>query len=196
MDSLASIQHAIDVNAAFEVGSRLPLTNAVSLDVAGALGASKVWLSPELTMQQIRHVADTSPLPLGIKVHGAQELMVTEHCMLMSQGDCNQQCATCVRRRHFHTLKDRKGYEFPVVTDCFGRSHIYNSVALDTVNALGELVSAGVTSFMIDATLMDPEQTAHATGRLKKALSVLEESGDAVAKLPDTTSGHLFRGVR
>lgn len=194
-ESLGAIQHALDEGAAFSIGQHLPVTNASSLKVAHALGAQDVWLSPELNLAQIADLAKCSPVPFAMKVHGAQELMVTEHCMLMSQGPCNQDCMDCARRRRPHVLRDRKDYEFPVVTDCFGRSHIYNSVELDIVSNLPDLIAAGVTEFIVDTTLMDAEQAAQATGRLAKALRMARTDGGALPKLPHTTSGHLHRGV-
>ena len=125
----------------------------------------------------------------------ARELMVTEHCLLMSEAPCSQDCANCARRKKPHTLRDRKGYEFPVVTDALGRSHLYNSVKLDAMGALEELIDAGVSRFMIDATLLDAEQTAQATGRLIHALKQVRSGGGNIDKLPNTTTGHLFRGV-
>lgn len=103
---------------------------------------------------------------------GAQELMVTEHCMLMSQGPCDENCAECPRRKSPHVLKDRKGYEFPVVTDAMGRSHLYNAVELDIASSMPELLAAGISSYMVDATLMNAEETAHAVGRAIRALHV------------------------
>ena len=118
-----------------------------------------------------------------------------EHCPLMAAGPCDQQCATCGRRARSHTLRDRKGFEFPVVTDPLGRGHIYNSVPLDAMRALPQLVRAGVSLFLIDATLMDVEQTAQATGRLVHALAAVAEGEQVPGKVAGATSGHMFRGV-
>ncbi len=183
-----------------EVGPSLPVVNAHAVEVVQALGADCVWLSPELNLQQIKQLVKTardggSSVQFGIKVAGAQELMVTEHCMLMSQGDCRQNCPECSRRRVPHALEDRKGYMFPTVTDALGRSHVYNSVSLDNAPAIPELLDAGVTSFMLDATLMNPEETAQVTGRIAKAIGAAEGE-KPLSKMPNTTSGHLFRGVK
>ncbi|MCI8468865.1 MAG: U32 family peptidase, partial [Eggerthellaceae bacterium] len=130
-DSLAAMERAQEEGAVVEVGPHVPIANDLSLDVAAAFGARRVWLSPELTLRQIEELGRRRPVALGLTVIGAQELMVTEHCLLMSQGPCNEECATCPRRKSPHYLKDRKGFEFPVITDALGRSHLYNSVELD-----------------------------------------------------------------
>ncbi len=194
-DSLAALERAADAGAVVEVGPHLPVANGLSLDVCAAFGARRVWLSPELTLRQIEELGRDKPVELGLTVIGSQELMVAEHCLLMSQGPCNQDCAACPRRRTPHHLKDRKGFEFPVVTDALGRSHLYNSVRLDVAQALPELLAAGVSSFMVDTTLMNVEESAQAVGRVVRALKVAQRDGNSVAKMPDTTSGHLFRGV-
>ncbi len=194
-ENLAAIQHALDIGAEVEIGSHLPVVNYSAFDVVEAFGAKRVWLSPELNIHQIEELSQKTTAPFSITVFGAQELMVTEHCMLMSEAPCSEDCANCARRKKPHALRDRKGYEFPVVTDSLGRSHLYNSVKLDAVGALEGLVEAGVTRFVVDSTLLDAEQTAQATGRLVHAIKQLRSGSSNVDKLPNTTTGHLFRGV-
>lgn len=137
------------------IGPRMYATNIEAIRTWAALGASFVWLSPELTLHQMKLLADESPLPLGIVVIGRQELMVSDHCFLMAEGPCDEHCATCARRcGTSRFLEDRKGYRFPVTTDVCGRGHIYNSVPLDVAHAIGDLLRAGVRGFAVDATLM------------------------------------------
>lgn len=194
-ESLGAMERASEEGALLDVGPHVPITNQLSLAVASEFDAQRVWLSPELTLRQIEEVAKDAPVELGVLLIGAQELMVTEHCMLMSQGPCDENCAVCPRRKSPHVLKDRKGYEFPVVTDAMGRSHLYNAVELDIASSMPELLAAGISSYMVDATLMNAEETAHAVGRAIRALHVAQNDGNAIAKMPNTTSGHLYRGV-
>ncbi len=195
VESLGDLIRALDLGAKAEVGPHVPITNALSLAEVAQLGASRVWLSPELTLPQITALAQDTPVELGLTIAGSQELMITEHCLLMSQGPCNEDCDACPRRKSPHILHDRKDYEFPVITDALGRSHLYNGVPLDVIHALPDLVRAGLTYFMVDTTLMNVEQTAQTVGRVVHARSLLNTSGTSVSKQPNTTSGHLFRGV-
>lgn len=194
-ESLGAMERASEEGALLDVGPHVPITNQLSLAVASEFDAQRVWLSPELTLRQIEEVAKDAPVELGVLLIGAQGLMITEHCMLMSQGPCDENCAECPRRKSPHVLKDRKGYEFPVVTDAMGRSHLYNAVELDIASSMPELLAAGISSYMVDATLMNAEETAHAVGRAIRALHVAQNDGNAIAKMPNTTSGHLYRGV-
>ncbi len=195
-ESLASLQRAHEMGALVEAGPHVPVTNELALDALHAFGVRRVWLSPELNLHQIEDLGRATSIPLGLTVAGAQELMVCEHCLLMSQGPCDQQCATCPRRKSPHFLEDRKGFAFPVATDAFGRSHLYNSVLLDIVPAIPDLIAAGVTAFLVDATLMNTDETAQAVERVARAVKVAQRDGNTLAKLPDTTSGHLYRGVQ
>ena len=195
VDSLSSLVRAQGMGALCEVGPHVPLVNKTSLEVAAAMGAVRAWLSPELTLGLIDELANDAPLDLGIVVAGYQELMICEHCLLMSQGPCAQQCATCPRRARSHHLTDRKGFDFPVITDMWGRSHLFNGVELDIVASLPDLIDAGISAIMVDATFMDARTTSDAVGRAIRARDMARSEHRSVTKRPGTTTGHLFRGV-
>lgn len=171
------------------VGPKLYATNADVLRVWAALGADFAWLSPELTLAQIKQLADESPIPVGLVVHGYQELMVSDHCFLMAEGPCDQKCAKCARRKGAPRFyKDRKGYMFRVTTDIYGRGHLYNAVKLDIVHAVADLKRAGVTGFAVDTTLLDETEGERQFYRVRGAIQ-----GKDVVKEENTTAGNLFR---
>lgn len=194
-EGLGAVERALEMGLSFEIGPHVPLANPDALDVARDWGAQRVWLSPELNLSQIKALADGSLVPLGLTVAGRQMLMTLEHCALMSQGPCAQECARCDRRHASHALRDRKGFEFPVVTDGLGRSRVYNSVPLDIIHAVDELCRAGVSAFLVDTTLMDCEEAAQTLGRARQAIDAAEAAAEPPAKRKNATSGHLFRGV-
>jgi putative protease len=195
--NLGLLQDAAAAGAIVEAGWSLNAVNVQGIAQLRDMGASLVWLSPELSGRQIAEVAGASPLEVGTSVYGRQELMVTEHCVLMAQGPCDQRCGTCDRRTAAGTLRDRKGYEFPVRTDVSGRSHIYNSVPLDLLPALEELLDAGVTALRLDLEVESPADAASAVGLVIGALERTMSGIDPTPRQKDsaTTSGHFFRGV-
>ncbi|MBQ9001122.1 MAG: U32 family peptidase [Eggerthellaceae bacterium] len=194
-DNLGAVMRLLDAGALVEAGPHVPLVNAAALRYAAELGVQRVWLSPELTLGQIAELAENSPVELGLCVSGAQELMICEHCLLMSQGECVETCETCARRSVAHRLVDRKGFEFPVVTDMLGRSHLYNGLELDIVPNIHDLIDMGVTAFMVDTTLMDKKTAESAVARVVRAVDLAKREHRSVGKRPNTTTGHLFRGV-
>lgn len=195
VENLAQMLKAVDEGALPEIGSHVPVLNSLTLQVVSAWGAKRVWLSPELSLGQIEELGNSTPVPLGVTIMGNHELMTTEHCMLMSQGSCDEDCFTCQRRKSPHYLKDRKGYEFPVITDCCGRSHLYNAVEFDVAHAAPDLIRAGVSAFMVDTSLMNVAETTKAVQRAVRARDIALKSGDKVSKKEGATTGHLFRGV-
>lgn len=171
--------------------------NAYTVNALADLGAKRVWLSPELSERQIAAVAAESNVPVGITVFGYQEVMVTEHCELMSMGPCDRRCFECERREEPHFLRDRKGYSFPLRTDRTGRSHIYNAIPLDLVPEMEKVVATGVSMVRLDTTFLPPHRAVEAYERLRNALgAAIHETDATVRDFTDrTTSGHFFRGV-
>ena len=189
-DKIAQVYENVSNGTKFEVGPHIPVVNSEAVYYFKNLGATRIWLSPEMTIDQIKEVTKHFPdMSFGLFIMGPQELMITRHCVLMSLGPCKQDCKNCERRSKSHYLLDRKGYEFPVITDETGRSHIYNSVSHDLCHSIEELRNAGIDSFLVDTTLMNDKQSKQALQRAKDALN------SQVEKLPNTTTGHLFRQV-
>ena len=195
--NLGLVPEAARLGAQVEADWGLNAMNPEAVAQLAELGAGFVWLSPELSGRQVAEVVAASSVPTGITVLGRQELMVTEHCVLSAVGPCDRHCGACDRRKHITTLRDRKGYEFPVRTDPLGRSHVYNAVPLDLTAALPEIIRAGVAGICVDVSLDEPADAAAAVGRMRAAREreMLGVEPGIRAKSAATTSGHFYRGV-
>ncbi len=189
-DDIASFLCAQSEGLSPELGQMVPITNSHGAHLLNKLGASTVWLSPELNLAQIKNMAEMLECEVGIYAFGRQRLMLTEHCELMSAGPCDEDCDHCRRRRVPSWLKDRKDYLFPTITDVAGRTTIYNSQDLDAMPYFEELMGAGVSRFMIDSTFMNKEEMLSIIARAKDSLITPPQK-----RLKNSTSGHLFRGV-
>lgn len=196
-DDLASIAPMHAAGNLVEAGPHTNVFNIDSLYAVREQGACRLWLSPELSLDQVDTLAASALLPLSITVFGRQELMVTEHCVLQALGECDHDCQRCARRAKPHSLLDRKGYAFPVTTDSQGRGHVFNSVPLDIIPQIPRLAAASVSRFIVDAQLLTPAQTTHAVSRVREALrrDVHTLKDHPLVKSEGTTTGHLFRGV-
>jgi U32 family peptidase len=193
--NLGLLRVARHSGARVEADWSLNVVNPQSAAMLAQEGAELVWLSPELTGPQIADLARMSPIPVGVSVFGRQELMVTEHCILMAEGSCESVCGACPRRRSRRVLRDRKGYEFPVSTDVSGRSHVFNSVDLDLGPAVGEIVAAGVSALALDLGLESSETAAAHTRRFVELLRAGRKAAGDASRAPGSTSGHYYRGV-
>ena len=173
----------------------LNATNAYTVNAIAEMGAQFVWLSPELSGKQIASIARQSSVPVGIAVAGLTEVMVTEHCILMSMGPCAQNCVDCTRRKEVLALRDRKDYHFRVMTDVTGRSHIFNSVPLDLTDALEEIIDAGVGGIRLDLETALTSSVSHEVAVVRGALTDTL-AGREVPKVDTSlTRGHFYRGV-
>lgn len=172
--------------------------NPHAVETLAELGASFVWLSPELSGRQMAEVASASVVPVGCVVWGRTEVMVTEQCVLMAAGACGRRCATCSRRDGWWRLRDQKGYEFPVTTDTSGRSHVMNSVTLDLSRALDEIVQSGVAAVRLDFTDEGAEEASRIVRAVAAAVARVAAGGSppGEALISPATSGHFYRGLK
>jgi len=173
-------------------------------------GASRVTLSPELTLEQVRQMAGLQVLPLEVIVHGALPLMVSEYCVVGSllgekdKGKGKGCPAPC--RGTGCGLKDRKGVVFPVELDQYCRMHIFNSRDLCVIEDLPELAGAGVSVLRIEARREGSRYVRDVTRAYRDALAQKpgERSPERLSLLKESlarhspagfTKGHFYRGV-
>jgi putative protease len=193
--TLGALARASAAGAEVETHWSLNAANSEAIAFLAGNGARFVWLSPELTAEQISRVVSESVVPVGIAVAGRQEVMVTEHCILMSEGECDRACGRCRRRTAVRRLRDRKGYEFPVLTDVTGRSHLFNAVSLDLTGSIGEVIASGVSAVRVDVGDLDAKAASALVSRVKRALDSALVGVPMGEKEPGTTTGHFYRGV-
>jgi len=193
--NLGLIGPASNAGAAVEAHWSLNALNAYAVEQLAELGAGLVWLSPELSGRQIAAVCSATRTGVGMSVWGRQEIMVTEHCVLMAEGECDRRCGACARRGAARGLRDRKGYEFPVQTDITGRTHVFNSVRLDLTAALPEIIESGVAALRVDVHTESPRDAAAAVAAVVAAREAVMAGRVSAERRAGSTSGHFFRGL-
>jgi len=183
----------------------LNVFNNFSIYCLENLGASRICLSPELTISQVTEMRNRQPLE--IVVHGRLPLMILEHCL---PGTCcnvkeGRTCSRPCRSRGFK-LADRLNFHFPIETDMNCRNWIYNAKTLSMFEHLPSLTASGIEYFRIEAVHESPEwiktvSEAYLNG-LERADSdqwpevyayFLEQLNSITPH--GFTKGHYFRGV-
>lgn len=170
-------------------------------------GVSRVTLSPELTLEQVRQMVALLPVPAEVIVHGTLPLMVSEYCVvgsLLGSGKKDGCPGSC--RSLACGLKDRKGIVFPVELDQCCRMHIFNSRCLCVIDDTRELAGVGVSVLRIEAGREGADYVRDVTRaycnaleqkpgeRYDERLAALKES--LVRYSPEGfTKGHFYRGV-
>lgn len=130
-------------------------TNYQSVNFWHDLGASRVVLARELSLEEIRTIRDRIPgdTELEVFVHGAMCISYSGRCLLSNylagrdanKGDCAQPC----RWKYQVVEEKRPGEYFPVEEDEQG-TFIFNSKDLCMIRHLPEIIESGVSSLKIE----------------------------------------------
>lgn len=134
--NLGHLSLAVDAGLIPVGDFRLNVTNAETVVQLEDLGLSSMLLSPELTLPQARDVGGDT----AVIVYGRIPLMTLEKCIGKELGDCS----TCTDGRL--TLKDRRGFVFPVLREWQHRSVIFNSLPTCMSDRQDALRRAGITA--------------------------------------------------
>ncbi|MBE5023651.1 U32 family peptidase [Olsenella sp. DSM 107455] len=193
--NVSELALAAERGALPELRSCIPVHNASALAALAAAGAAGVWLSPELTLEEVCALARTSPVPVGLSVLGRERVMTSEHCVLQALGRCRHDCARCPERARALSLRDIDGNLLPVRTDVNGRSRIWCAQPLDATPQVPELVAAGVTRLLVDGQLMGADEVSAAVARVAAALGAARDGRRPAPRMKGATSGHLFSPI-
>lgn len=155
----------------FNIFNRLSMAHLLNF-------GQRVTLSPELTLKEISGLA-----PFGQTeciVHGFFPLMISEHDII----------GGLFSERHDVSLKDEKGFVFPVRNDPGHRTYIMNSRELCMLDHVPEVLNSGVSCLRIEATMYDARKTGKITRAYRDAID-----GSKRRCSGEYTTGHFFRGV-
>ncbi|HIG0362125.1 U32 family peptidase [Clostridium sporogenes] len=146
-------------------------------------------LSIELNKKEIKSIVKHMDLGSQMLIYGKIENMVSEYCPIgstfggkNSSSICNKAC-----EKGNYILKDRISAKFPVKTDVFCRSHIYNNSGINLIGNIEELKALGINSFRLDFLNENYEEMEY----ILKALKEEKWKGD----FKNYTRGHYKRGV-
>ncbi len=193
--NVSELALAAECGAAPEVRSCIPVHNEACVEALEEAGAAGFWLSPELTLEQVRVLAPAASVPVGLMVLGRERAMTSEHCVLQVTGKCVHNCEKCPQRARRFSLKDIDGKLLPVRTDVNGRSRIWAAYPLDATPEVPELVEAGVTRLLADCTLLSEKETTLAVERVARAIAAARAGKKPSPRLDGATTGHLYSAI-
>lgn len=193
--NVSELTLARERGALAELRSCVPVHNTATLGAMAGLGARFAWLSPELSLDEIRELAAASPVPLGLTVFGRPRLMTLEHCVLQVAYGCDRKHECCPYRARRHWLVNIDGRRLPVRTDGRGRSRVYLDEPLDLVGRACEFSEMGVGRLLVDARTTSPDEAVAVLGRLRLALAGgVAGEGRGSGALGACGSSHLAGG--
>ena len=139
------------------------------------LGASRVILARELSLDEIREIRAKSPRELEIEAfaHGAMCVSYSGRCLLsnyMTGRDSNRgACAQPCRYQYALMEEKRPGEYFPVYEEN-GETYIMNSRDMCMIDHVGELMDAGLDSLKIEGRAKSAYYAAIVTGAYRHAI--------------------------
>ena len=166
-------KHAPGVKA--HISTQASVSNYQAAAAWYELGASRVILARELSLEEIRTIRDKTPADLEIEafVHGAMCVSYSGRCLLSnymtgrdsSRGACAQPC----RYQYALVEEKRPGEYFPVFEDEQG-TYILNSRDMCMIDHLGDLCGAGLSSLKIEGRAKSAYYAAIVTGAYRHCL--------------------------
>ena len=139
------------------------------------LGAQRVVLARELSLQEIIGIRQNVPKELEIETfgHGAMCVSYSGRCLLsnyMTGRDSNRgECAQPCRYQYALMEEKRPGEYFPVFEDEKG-TYIMNSRDMCTIDHLKDLVDAGIDCIKIEGRAKSAYYAAIVTGAYRHAI--------------------------
>ena len=160
-----------EANLILHGGSRLNITNSVSVDFFTEQGFEDIILSAELTAKRIN--ALKSAIPKGVISYGRMPLMINRRCPINDGKPCNngKQCGK--------TITDRRGKT--IVPICSNTVELLNPDTLNIADKLSDFPTADF--FLLKFTIE------------KDIISITDRFRDGTKPVVDFTRGLYYRGV-
>lgn len=139
------------------------------------------FLTPgiELGLEQVRDLADRTPLPLECLVHGSLPGMILEYCVIGAHLTGTTKFDVCpgpCTRKHY-ALKDKLGQNHWLEADQYCRNHLYMVNDLCTLNILGRFAHPNIRRLRIEGVLYEGEYLARLVAVYQRALDCLFSRG-------------------
>ena len=160
------------------VSTQVSIANAACASAWYDLGAKRVVLARELSLEEIRVIRQNTPPGLEIETfaHGAMCVSYSGRCLLsnyMTGRDSNRgACAQPCRYQYALMEEKRPGEFFPVFEDEKG-TYIMNSRDMCMIDHIAELMDAGVDCLKIEGRAKSAYYAAIVTGAYRHAIDAV-----------------------
>ena len=164
---------------ALHVSTQASVVSAATCKVWYNMGAKRVVLARELSLETIKNIKRNIPEDLEIEcfVHGSMCVAYSGRCLLSqhfvgrdaNRGACAQPCRWIYSRKTEIAEEKRENELLPVIEDG-GDSFIMSSKDMCMIEHIPELCEAGIDSFKLEGRVRSAYYTAVVTNTYKMAL--------------------------
>lgn len=173
----------LGLNAAVHVSTQANVVSYQSALVYGELGASRVNLARELSLEQIKEIQEqvVGKIETEVFVHGSVCFSFSGRCAISdyltgyraNRGECKHPC----RWKYSLVEETRPGEYMPVFEDDRG-AYLFNSKELALFSFVPQLIEAGVTSFKIEGRMKSIHYIAAVVSFYRQLIDGREVSED------------------
>lgn len=177
-------------NCALHVSTQFGVVNYATATALYRMGAKRVVLARELSMEEIRTIRANTPPELELEafVHGAICMSFSGRCVISNyltnrdanHGECSQPC------RWKYTVIEETRPDLPMTLeqDDTG-SYLFNSNDMNMIAHIAELAQAGISSFKIEGRAKSFYYTAVTANAYRKAVDGYVASGFSSDYIPE-----------
>jgi putative protease len=180
-DELEKAAHLIHLKGKkmyITVSTQANITNYSSARFWEKMGAKRLVLSRELTIEEIRDIRDHVSLELECFVHGSICISYSGRCYISSflanrsanRGECTNSC----RWRYTLSEEKRPGEYYPVYEDDRG-TYVLSSKDLCMIEYLDRLADGGIDCFKIEGRMKGINYVAGVVKTYRDAVNSLKE---------------------
>lgn len=176
------------------VSTQANIINSHSANLMAKLGAKRIVLARELSLEQIKEIRKNLPKEVELEtfVHGAMCMAYSGRCFLSNyltgrdsnRGECVQAC-----RWKYMVREVSREDELEVQEDEKG-SYIFNSKDLNMIEHLQELKDAGVDSIKIEGRMKSAYYVATVVNAYRMALDCLPNAPSEILKAELCKASH------
>lgn len=164
------------------VSTQANSVSAADVRAWGRLGAKRVVLSRELTLEEIRAIRAAVPPETELEcfIHGSMCISYSGRCLLSNylcgrdanHGACAQPCRWEYKiRPTSYELIERERPDMPIpIEETAGETFIMSSRDLSMIAHVPELIDAGIASFKIEGRMKSAYYTAVVTNAYRMAI--------------------------
>ena len=162
------------------ISTQANATSAAACRAWYAMGAKRVVLARELTLDEIKAIRANIPEDLEIEcfVHGSMCVSYSGRCLLSNhmvgrdanRGMCAQPCRWNYTIRHYEIEEEKRPDCKMPIEEINGETFIMASRDTCTIEHIPELIEAGINSFKIEGRMKSAYYTAVVTNAYKMAL--------------------------
>ena len=164
------------------ISTQANVTNYRSVDFWHDLGAARIILARELSLDEIREIKRHTPdVELESFIHGAMCISYSGRCLLSNYlagrdanlGDCAHPC----RWQYALVEEKRPGQYYPIEEDNSG-TFVFNSKDLCMIGHIPELIQSGVSSFKIEGRVKSAFYVATVVKAYREAIDAYYQKKD------------------